>query len=691
MSTSGFETLNEAQHQAVLHGERDGAPGPLLIIAGAGSGKTNTLAHRVAHLVHQGADPHRLLLLTFSRRAAAELERRSGRVLNALVAARSGAPSVALPWAGTFHSIAARLLREYAERVGLVSNFTIHDRGDSEDLMAVARQDLKIDVTKKRFPGGATCLAIYSRLINAAVPLRDALRDHYPWCAGWEAELHALFGAYVTAKQSQHVLDFDDLLLYWAGMLAEGDLARDVASRFDHVLVDEYQDTNRLQSAILERLKPDGRGVTVVGDDAQAIYGFRAATVRNILDFPQHYEPPARVVTLEHNYRSTQAILDASNAVIAHAKERFTKNLVAQRPRGERPRLVTVKDDADQARYVAEQILLHRENGIALKSQAVLFRTSSHSALLELELGRRGIPFVKYGGLKFVDAAHVKDVLSLLRWAENPRARLAGFRVLRMLAGIGPATASRLLDAIEASPDPVGVIRAFRAPTAVAAEWSSFVATYGTLHCAKGEWPSEMDALLEWYEPQLERLYEDAATRKPDLLQLRRIAATYASRERFLTELTLDPPAAAGGMADEPLLDEDYVILSTIHSAKGQEWKTVHVLNGVDGCIPSDMASAREDELEEERRLLYVAMTRARDHLTIMLPQRFYVQQQAAAGDRHVYASPSRFLTVQARAAFDQETWPIASAHVSEDVAPPRGAAIDLGAQIRAAWTVPSK
>ena len=690
MQSTGFASLNEAQRQAVVHAERDGAPAPLLIIAGAGSGKTNTLAHRVAHLVHEGADPYRLLLLTFSRRAAAELERRAGRALAAMFDAKGNEHRVSIPWAGTFHSVAARLLREYAERVGLVASFTIHDRADSEDLMALVRQDLKIDVTKKRFPGSATCLAIYSRVVNAEIALSDALRDHYPWCASWESELNTLFGAYVAAKQAQHVLDFDDLLLYWAGMLADPDIARDVGRRFDHVLVDEYQDTNRLQSTILRLLKPDGRGVTVVGDDAQAIYGFRAATVRNILDFPRQYASPARVITLEHNYRSTQTLLDASNAVIAHARERFTKNLVAQRTGGARPLLVTVKDDADQASYVAEQILLHRENGMALKSQAVLFRTSSHSALLELELGRRGIPFVKYGGLKFLDAAHVKDLLSLLRWIENPRGRMSGFRALRMLPGVGPATAARLLDEIEPSSDPIGVMRGFRAPVTATMEWSSLVETYEALRSAGSEWPSEIDVLLKWYEPQLERVYDDAPARKADLLQLRRIAATYPTRERFLTELTLDPPATAGGMADEPHLDEDYVVLSTIHSAKGQEWKTVHILNGVDGCIPSDMSSARDDELEEERRLLYVAMTRARDHLTIMLPQRFYVQQQAGSGDRHVYASRSRFLTAEACAAFDHQTWPIALAESAESpaaVGPP----IDLAARIRAAWAAPGK
>ncbi len=680
--------LNDEQRRAAVHGTRDGAPAALLVIAGAGTGKTNTLAHRVAHLVREGADPQRLMLLTFSRRAALELERRAGNALRTLPTAPADGQTVALPWAGTFHSVGARLLREYAERVNLAPNFTIHDRGDSEDLMALARHELKIDVTGKRFPSAATCVAIYSRVVNAEARLCDVLRDGYPWCAPWESELTALFRAYVADKQSQQILDFDDLLVYWAAMLGDSALASDVGNRFDHVLVDEYQDTNRLQASILRALKPDGRGVTVVGDDAQAIYSFRAATVRNILDFPRQYRPPATVITLERNYRSTQAILDASNAVIAHARERFTKNLVTDRPGGERPRLVTVKDEPDQARCAAETVLAHRENGIALRHQAVLFRTSSHSTLLELELGRRNIPFVKYGGLKFLDAAHIKDVLSLLRWVENPRSRLAGFRALRMLPGVGPATAARFLDAIEMSPQPSAAMRAFRVPTAAAVEWSKLFDLYDKLRSKRSEWPGEMDALLAWYEPQLERLYEDGPVRVQDLRQLRRIAAAYPSRERFLTELTLDPPSSTSGLADEPLLDEDYLILSTIHSAKGQEWRAVQILNGVDGCIPSDMATGREDEIEEERRLLYVAMTRARDHLAILLPQRFYVQQQTGAGDRHVYASRSRFLTETACAAFDHRTWPVVAPDTAAP-APSSRPSIDLPARIRSLWQGP--
>jgi DNA helicase-2/ATP-dependent DNA helicase PcrA len=678
--------LNEAQQAAVEYGTRVGEARPLLVIAGAGSGKTATLAHRVAHLVRQGADPQRLLLLTFSRRAAAELTRRAGTALQAqLHGSVLEAPPV-LPWAGTFHSVGAQLLRKYAPRIGLVPNFTIHDRGDSEDLMALVRNSRPdIDTSKARFPGAATCLAVYSRCVNADAPLHDVLTGNFPWCAQWEDALRALFGAYVAAKQAQHVLDFDDLLLYWAGMMAVPELAAEVADRFDHVLVDEFQDTNRLQGSIVLRLKPDGRGVTVVGDDAQAIYGFRAATVRNILDFPAQYSPPAQVITLERNYRSTQPILAASNAVISLARERFTKNLVTERTAGDRPRLVTVPDEIEQARFVAEEVLAQRELGIELKRQAVLFRTSSHSAALELELARRDIPFVKFGGLRFLDAAHVKDLLGLLRWIENVRARLPGFRTLRLLPGVGPATAAKWLDTLDAAPQPAFAMAGLQAPPAGAGAWTSLRALYAAMHEPASAWPAEMDALLAWYEDLLPRLYDDAPLRLPDLAQLRRIAATYPTRERFLTELTLDPPSATSAEAGVPLRDEDYLTLSTIHSAKGQEWRSVHVLNCVDGCIPSDLATGRAEEIEEERRLLYVAMTRAKDRLALVVPQRFYVRQQGAGGDRHVYASRSRFLTDAVCGLFDAQTWPLPSGRAAGHAAAGT-TKVDLAARLRAAW-----
>lgn len=676
-----LDALNPEQRRAATHGGA-GIGGPLLVIAGAGTGKTATLAHRVAHHIVSGGDPQRILLLTFSRRAAAEMGRRVERIF---AAAMGGGKPPQLPWSGTFHAVGARLLREYAPAIGLLPDFTILDREDSADLMNIVRHELGLTKTEARFPQKGTCLAIYSRAVNAEAPLADVLEDAFPWCLKVESSLRGLFAAYVEAKQRQAVLDYDDLLLYWAGMMEDGTIAADLAGRFDHVLVDEYQDTNRLQSSILLRLKPDGRGLTVVGDDAQSIYSFRAARVRNILDFPSAFTPQAEIVTLEQNYRSTEPILAAANAVIGLAAERFTKNLRSGRASSDLPELVTVRDETEQARCVAERVLENRENGMLLKRQAVLFRASHHSAGLELELTRRNIPFVKYGGLKFLDAAHVKDMLACLRFAENPRDRIAGFRLLQLIPGIGPTTASRLLDAVAEAADGRRVVSGFAPPARAAEDWAPFAALFAGLDKAS-PWPAEVERVRHWYQPHLERIHDDAAVRGGDLVQLERIAGTYPSRERFLTDLTLDPPDAVSDEAGPPLLDEDYLILSTIHSAKGQEWNAVFLLNSVDGCVPSDMSIGSSDELEEERRLLYVAMTRARDRLSIMIPQRFYVHQQrgGASGDRHLYAARTRFIPDRLLPLFAKATWPAAGAATARRVDDaPR---IDIGARMRGMW-----
>ncbi|MCB1500991.1 MAG: ATP-dependent helicase, partial [Bauldia sp.] len=648
-----LDALNPAQRRAATHG--GAAPGgPLLVIAGAGTGKTATLAHRVAHHIVTGADPSRILLLTFSRRAAAEMGRRVDRIVgNAL----GGGLAPQLPWSGTFHAVGARLLRDYARAIGLAPDFTILDREDSADLMAIVRHELGLSKTEERFPQKGTCLAIYSRAVNAEAPLGEVLQDAFPWCLRVEKGLRELFAAYVEAKQRQAVLDYDDLLLYWAGMMEDEAIAADLSARFDHVLVDEYQDTNRLQASILLRLRPDGRGLTVVGDDAQSIYSFRAARVRNILDFPDAFAPPAAIVTLEENYRSSEPILAAANAVIALAPERFTKTLRSGRASSDLPELLTVRDESDQARCVADRVLENREGGLLLKRQAVLFRSSSHSAALELELTRRNIPFVKFGGLKFLDAAHVKDVLACLRFAENPRDRIAGFRLLQLIPGIGPAIAGRLLDAVAAAADGRAAVAAFAPPAKAAEDWSPFAGLYAGLDRAS-PWPGEIERVRDWYQPHLERLHDDATVRAADLVQLQRIAETYPSRERFLTDLTLDPPDATSDEAGPPTRDEDYLILSTIHSAKGQEWNAVFLLNAVDGCIPSDLGTGTSDDIEEERRLLYVAMTRARDHLSLLMPQRFYVHNQRGGGDRHLYASRTRFIPESVLSLFVQRTWP---------------------------------
>jgi DNA helicase II / ATP-dependent DNA helicase PcrA len=674
------DKLNPAQRKAALYGT-----GPLLIIAGAGSGKTSTLAHRVAELIVCGADPRRILLLTFTRRAAAEMIRRSQLILGQ---ARAKLPAGAggLTWAGTFHSVANRLLRLHASSIGLDPSFTVLDREDSADLVDLLRHQLGVARTEKRFPRKSTCLAIYSRTVNAQEPLADCLRHFFPWCAEWEGSLRQLFAAYVEAKRHRHVLDYDDLLLYWWMMMAEPRLAARVSERFDHVLVDEYQDTNTLQAQILLRLKPSGAGVTVVGDDAQSIYAFRAASVRNILDFPAQYTPPAEVITLEQNYRSSQPILDASNKVIGLAKERFTKDLFSTRTTGERPRLVTVGDETEQVCYVADRVLEQREAGLPLKRQAVLFRAAHHSDALEVELARRNIPFVKYGGLRFLEAAHIKDLLALLRWAENPRDSIAAFRCLQLLDGVGPAGAGQAWQHVEARGFDLQTLRGFSPAGAAKDEWPPFCALLLSLHTNQAGWPAQVGAIRRWYEPRLEALHGDAHTRAGDLEQLEQIAGGFASRERFLSELTLDPPSGTGAEAGPPLLDEDFLILSTIHSAKGQEWDAVFVLNAVDGCIPSDMATGSPEEIEEERRLLYVAMTRAKSSLHLIRPLRFFVRQQHRHGDRHVIAPLTRFIPESILGCFERVARREPTVPSGEDRPVAGGVSIDVAAKLQALW-----
>jgi DNA helicase II / ATP-dependent DNA helicase PcrA len=548
--------------------------------------------------------------------------------------------------------------------------------------MNLVRHEQGFSKTERRFPAKGTCVAIYSRCVNAEAQLEKVLDQFFPWCSDWATELKQLFAAYVEAKQTQNVLDYDDLLLYWAQMMSDTAIAQDLAARFDHVLVDEYQDTNRLQSSILLGLKPDGAGLTVVGDDAQSIYSFRAATVRNILDFPNQFSPAAEIVTLDRNYRSTQPILAAANGVIGLAKERFTKNLWTERLSTQKPQLVTVQDDVNQARYIVEQILANREQGILLKHQAVLFRASSHSAMLELELTRRNIPFVKFGGLKFLDAAHVKDILAILRFVENPRDRVAGFRLLDLLPGVGPASAKRVLDSVAHATDPIGALCDLPAPARAGGDWAAFIETVRNLH--KAPWPTDVELARLWYDPHLERIHEDAEVRRPDLIQLEQIASGYSSRERFLTELTLDPPDATSDQAGVPLLDEDYLILSTIHSAKGQEWKSVFVLNAVDGCIPSDLGTGTTEELEEERRLLYVAMTRAKDDLHLIVPQRFFTHGQSIQGDRHLYTSRTRFIPDGLLRLFDRSSWPTSTQ--AEHRVASQGPRIDIALRMRERW-----
>lgn len=639
-----FSHLNPQQREAASHGQS-----PLLIIAGAGTGKTATLVHRVAGLIASGVHPHRILLLTFTRRAAEEMLRRVESVLKQLRQLQAGSGEAPLPttrvWGGTFHSTATRLLRRYGKAIRLSSEFSVHDRSDSEDLMNVVRTELGLGKSEKRFPHKGTCLDIYSRCVNARQKLAEVLLHDFPWCKDWNEDLGRLFDAYVDRKESAAVMDYDDLLLYWHALLADSQAGEVVRGMFDCVLVDEFQDTNVLQAEILYGLCPEGKGLTVVGDDAQSIYSFRAATVRNILDFPKHY-PGTTIVTLEQNYRSTQPILAATNQVISLAQERFTKNLWSARQEGELPMLITCQDEDDQTQFVIRQLLDYREQGIPLRRQAVLFRASHHSMLLEAELARRNIPFHKFGGLKFVETAHVKDLLAFLRLADNPRDLVSGSRVLPLLPGIGPTKARQLMDALQESEGYFSAWKAWRPPAATVSLWPALVELLESLVKDDRDLPGQIQRVRKFYTPLMETLYDNPRPRARDLEQLEQIASRYRNRHRMLLEMALDPPNSTQDLAGKPILDDDYLVLSTIHSAKGLEWDAVHVIHAADGNIPSDMATGSAEEIEEERRLFYVALTRAKNRLYVYCPLRYY-HYRGGTSDRYGFAQRTRFLPAE--------------------------------------------
>ena len=628
-----LDELNPPQKKAVMHGG-----GPLLIVAGAGSGKTRTLAYRVAYLITQGVDPERILLLTFTRRAAQEMLKRAEGVIT------KGASAGGKVWGGTFHATANRLLRIYAKVVGLDPDFTVMDESDAEDMMDVIRHELNLSGKDRRFPRKSTCLNIYSRCVNGAEDLHPVLARDFPWCDMWEKELKQLFQKYVERKQEQNVLDYDDLLLFWLEMLADREVAEKVGGRFDHILVDEYQDTNIIQAGILQRMRQTNSNITVVGDDAQSIYSFRSASVRNMLDFPKQF-PGATVVTLDQNYRSVPPILETTNRVIAQAKERYTKDLWSTRQGGQRPKLVTCKDEDQQDQYVVERILEHYEQGIPLKKQAVLFRAAHHSDSLELVLTKKNLPYHKYGGLRFLEAAHVKDLIAFLRIVENPRDQMAWFRVLQLLEGVGPSTAARAIQHVNRHAADPRSIQSFDAPPSAADGMTKLGRLMEELYRPQENNPaSQVERIRKFYDPIFQKVYENPKVRVNDLANLERVASGYRSRKQFLTDLALDPPTSTSDLAGPPYKDEDWLVLSTIHSAKGCEWDVVYVIHASDGCMPADLATGSAEEIEEELRLLYVAMTRARDFLYITWPLRYY-SRWSRVTDHHMYAQRSRFLS----------------------------------------------
>ena len=670
LKPSWLAQLNPAQTKAVTSGD-----GSVLVVAGAGTGKTKTLACRVAYLIEQGVEADRILLLTFTRRAAAEMLNRAGKL--------AGAGTSGKVWGGTFHAMANRLLRIYGQAIQLPNDFTVMDQGDAADMMNLIRTELGYVKRDRRFPRKGTLVKIYSHTVNAQKQLIDVVETHFPWCADDVEAIAGIFKEYTQRKTRHHLLDYDDLLLYWQALCAVPRIGEKIANRFLHILVDEYQDTNAVQAQILRGMRKKYNNIFVVGDDAQSIYSFRAATVRNILDFPKQFEG-TEVIALEQNYRSTKPILDAANAVMRPAKERYTKELWSDRPGIQKPQLVRCVDETDQTEQVCQSIIAHLEEGVPLMEQAVLFRAGHHSVDLEIELARRNIPFHKFGGLKFIEAGHIKDVLALVRILENPYDEISWFRVLQMLDGIGPGWARRIMGAIgfqaqadatdgngggegEVGQSPLARFVANRLTVPAPAKEQFDLLRCALEDCADSASDEtndvsdkkassvavQVERLCKFYRPLLERNYDNAPARLRDLDELERIALRFRSRSNFITDLTLDPPNSTSDLAQPPYLDEDWLTLSTIHSAKGCEWTVVHILHAADGMIPSDMAVRDEAGVEEERRLFYVAMTRAKDDLRIYFPLRYY-HTRYPMGDGHGYAQLTRFIPKDIRSLFDE-------------------------------------
>jgi DNA helicase II / ATP-dependent DNA helicase PcrA len=629
-----LDELNPEQLAAATH-----PGGPLLILAGAGTGKTTTLCARVAWLISEGVAAERILLLTFTRRAAREMLQRT----RALAAIPSGSGGVL---GGTFHSVAHRFVRLHAASLGLAPGFAVLDAGDAADLIDLIREEHGHAQSKVRFPKKSTLLDIYSRTVNFQRPLSEVVDEAFPWCEQHVEPMAALFKAYTARKRALGVLDLDDLLLYWRALAADELIGASIDSGFDHVLIDEYQDVNGLQVEIVRGLRRNCRELTAVGDDLQAIYGWRSASAEHILEFPSHF-PEAAVLTLERNYRSTQPILDTANAVAAQATRSYEKRLHADRDGGTRPDLVYCRDESAQATEVCERILAARELGMELRRQAVLMRTSHDSDLLELELARRQIPFVKYGGLRYLEAGHVKDLMALFRLLGNPAGELSWFRVLQLLDGVGPVTARRALDVLVTGPaaDPLLAWEQAREqlPAAALEPADAIVAALRQARAARNA-GAQAEGLRDALAPLIRSRYPDGPLRLADLDQLVAAARESSDLVQFASELALDPPQSSADLAGSPHLDDDYLVLSTIHSAKGLEWDGVHMLALYDGNFPACMSAGTSESIDEERRLLYVGMTRARRELHLYVPVRYY-HRPRGIDDAHGYGKASRFLT----------------------------------------------
>ena len=642
-----LDGLNEQQRRAVTH-----EGGPLLVLAGAGTGKTRTLVARAAWLRDaQGLPSSRILLLTFTRRAASYMLARAASAGNG----SAGGPERI--YGGTFHAIAHKIIRQHAESFSLPPQFTILDQSDTTDLLDVLRPEAGLAETGQRAPRAGTCADIYTRCVNTGRPVSEVLAGSFPWCVPFTSQLADLFRAYTVRKRDRHLVDFDDLLLLWQAALADPAAGPVLRGMFDAVLVDEYQDVNAVQASIVRLLQPDGKQLTCVGDDAQAIYGFRGADPAHLRQLAADY-PDLDIVRLHRNYRSRQGLLDLAN-LIRPSTPGLDLALTGDRGPGVPPLLVRCHDEATQAREICARILESVEDGAALRDQAVLVRASHHSDILEIELSARKIPYVKFGGLRFTDTAHVRDFLAAARVLANPADELAWFRLLRLHDGVGPGHARRVLAILD--PDisgqdlpPDDWPRA--AEAAPARSRPALTATLGQLASAASDpgldTGAQAEAIVTILDPLIRARYPDATARLADLQRLADAAAGQPSLHDALAELTLDPPVSGSDLAGPPRLDEDYLTISTIHAAKGLEWPIVHVPHLIDGALPSDMALGDPGGLAEEHRLFYVALTRARDHLYLYAPLRLH-HHRRGRDDRHGFGQLTRFLHRDALAACD--------------------------------------
>lgn len=621
------EELNSAQLKAV-----ESIEGPHLIIAGAGSGKTRVLVYRVANLVHKGVNPGEILLLTFTRKAAEEMLRRASLLLDERCTRVAG---------GTFHSFANMVLRKYGLSINLGSNFSLLDQSDAEDTINLVRTQAGFNKAKNRFPRKNTLLDIISKSVNKSEDIGIIIYDEYSQFIEWVVEIEKIRDEYVKYKLAKSLLDYDDLLVFLKNLLnTRPDIRSHIVKKYKYIMVDEYQDTNRLQAEIIYLLSAEHKNIMVVGDDSQSIYSFRGANFRNILDFPKIF-PETKIITLEENYRSTQSILDLTNQVIKRAEEGFEKNLFTKKKSGKFPVFIDAEDENSQSRFIADKILEMREEGVDLSEIAVLFRSGWHSNDLEIELTSRNIPFVKYGGQKFVEAAHIKDVIACLRIVYNSQDAVSWNRILLLMRGIGPKTAEKIINEVLNNKAKIFDSNILKKSSDIL----SLLELLKKIEISNDSPARILEKFLSFYEPLLKEKYDDFKKRLNDLDSLLRIASRYNSLEKFLTDMALEPPEKSiieAGISDK---SDSHITLSTIHSAKGLEWNTVFIIYVAEGHLPSYLSIENKEKIEEERRLFYVAMTRAKENLFLLKPHIDSSMNTYFKEGNRIFTEVSRFLT----------------------------------------------